>query len=125
MPDLSAYRFTATHEWVLRENGSATIGITEFAASQLGDVIFVELPEVGARLGDGNKFGSVESVKAASDLYAPVSGSVVEVNTRLADKPELINSDPYGDGWMIKLQPAGEGAVELLDEAGYTQLTGG
>jgi glycine cleavage system H protein len=125
VPDLSAYRFTATHEWVRRDNGRATVGITEFAASQLGDVIFVELPAPGTVLEPGVKFGSIESVKAASDLYAPVAGTVTETNTSLNEKPELVNADAFGDGWMIKLDSVQDGGVELLDQAAYAALTGG
>ena len=124
MADLSSYRFTASHEWVRVEGSSATVGISDNAQSQLGDVIFLELPEVGATLAAGAKFGAIESVKAASDLYAPVGGTVTEVNAALTDHPELVNSDPYGDGWMLKLDGAAEGGVELLDEAAYTKLVG-
>ncbi|MBV9099682.1 MAG: glycine cleavage system protein GcvH [Candidatus Dormibacteraeota bacterium] len=123
--DLSAYRFTSSHEWVRRDGGAATVGITEHAQSQLGDVIFLELPEVGATLRAGEKFGAVESVKAASDLYSPVGGTVAEVNAKLADSPELVNSDPYGEGWMIRLDGADEGGAELLDQAAYDALTTG
>ena len=125
MADLSAYRFTSSHEWVRRDGGAATVGITEHAQSQLGDVIFLELPEVGATLRAGEKFGAVESVKAASDLYSPVGGTVAEVNAKLADSPELVNSDPYGEGWMIRLDGADEGGAELLDQAAYDALTTG
>jgi glycine cleavage system H protein len=122
--DLSTYRFTASHEWVRVEGSNATVGISDNAQSQLGDVIFLELPEVGATLAAGTKFGAIESVKAASDLYAPVGGTVTEVNAALTDHPELVNSDPYGEGWMLKLDGAAEGGVELLDEAAYTKLVG-
>jgi glycine cleavage system H protein len=121
--DLSNYRFTASHEWVRVEGSNATVGISDHAQAQLGDVIFLELPEVGATLAAGAKFGAIESVKAASDLYAPVGGTVTEVNTALTDHPELVNSDPYGDGWMLRLEGAAEGGA-LLDEAAYTKLTG-
>ncbi len=124
MADLSSYRFTASHEWVRVEGSNATVGISDNAQSQLGDVIFLELPEVGATLAAGAKFGAIESVKAASDLYAPIGGTVTEVNAALTDHPELVNSDPYGDGWMLKLDGAAEGGVELLDEAAYTKLVG-
>src|SRR5439155_13185409 len=100
-------------------------GITDFAQAQLGDVIFVELPEPGTSLAAGAKFGSIESVKAASDLYAPVGGTVAEVNSGITGKPELVNSDPYGDGWLIRLDGATAGGVELLDDAAYGRLTGG
>jgi len=120
--DLSGYRFSATHEWVRSEGEDATIGISDHAQSQLGDVIFLELPEVGAKLAAGDKFGVVESVKAASDLYAPVGGTVSAVNDRLAANPELVNTDPYGDGWMLKLSGA-EGGDGLMDEARYREST--
>jgi glycine cleavage system H protein len=124
VPDLSAYRFTASHEWVRREGASATVGISDHAQEQLGDIIFIELPEVGATLSAGQKFGSVESVKAASDLYAPVGGTVEAVNDRLADSPELVNGDPYGDGWMLRLSGVEEGSSELMDEGRYQEVTG-
>jgi glycine cleavage system H protein len=125
VPDLSAYRFTASHEWVHSEGGRATIGITDFAQSQLGDVIFIELPSVGTALKAGEKFGSIESVKAASDLYAPVSGSVVAANDALTENPERVNSDPYGEGWMVKLEGVAEGGVQLLDATAYEKVTAG
>jgi glycine cleavage system H protein len=125
MPDLSAYRFTKTHEWVLREGASATIGISDHAQEELGDVIFVELPEVGQALAAGQKFGVIESVKAASDLYAPVGGTVSAVNDRLSSAPETVNGDPYGEGWMIRLDSVADGDVELLDESAYNALAGG
>ena len=124
MPDLSAYRFSPSHEWVRRDDGSAVVGITDFAQAQLGDVIFLELPEVGTVLKTGEKFGSIESVKAASDLYAPVGGRVAEVNALLSDAPEKVNSDAYGDGWMLRLENVDESGAELLDEAGYTAIAG-
>jgi glycine cleavage system H protein len=125
MPDLAAYRFTATHEWVLLEDGHATIGITDHAQAQLGDVIFVELPAAGTTLTAGERFGAIESVKAASDLYAPVSGTVSEVNEALSTQPELVNREPYAGGWMLRLDGASEGGAELLDEAGYEASTAG
>ena len=123
MADLSAYRFTASHEWVRVDGSTATVGITDHAQAQLGDVIFLELPEVGAALTAGARFGAIESVKAASDLYAPASGTVAEVNAALTDHPELVNSDPYGEGWMIRLEDASP-AGNLMDEAGYSALVG-
>ena len=125
MPDLSAYRFTATHEWVLIEDGNATVGITDHAQSQLGDVIFVELPAVGTVLKAGEKLGAIESVKAASDLYSPVAGAVSEVNDALSAQPELVNREPYAAGWMLRLEGVSEGGVELLDEAAYVAITAG
>jgi glycine cleavage system H protein len=117
-------RYTKEHEWLRREeDGSVTIGITDHAQSALGDLVYVELPEVGQDLDEGGEMAVVESVKAASDVYAPVAGSVVAVNTDLADDPEKINADPYGDGWIVRLQASGEGDSmgpdeyqELLDE---------
>lgn len=124
MPDLSKYRFSATHEWVQVDDGRATIGISDHAQSQLGDVIFIELPAVGAALQPGEKFGAIESVKAASDLYAPVGGTVVEVNTSLEDQPEQVNNDPYGTGWMLRLGDVTDSGAELMDEAAYTTSVG-
>ena len=98
------FKYTEEHEWVLVEDGIATIGITDFAQDQLGDVVFVELPEVGDTLEVGKTFGVVESVKAVSDVYAPLSGEVVEINEELPDEPEALNNSPYEDGWMIKLK---------------------
>ena len=100
-----------------------TVGITDFAQAQLGDVVFLELPNPGRRLEAGESFGVVESVKAASDLYSPVPGRISTVNDKLAGKPELINSDPYGDGWILKLELAGELPKDLLDEAAYKRFT--
>ena len=106
-------KYTEEHEWVLVEGDLATIGITDFAQDQLGDVVFVELPEVGEELQIGKPFGVVESVKAVSDVYAPVSGEVIEVNDDLPDDPETINTSPYGDGWMLKIRMSN--AMELND----------
>ena len=117
--------YTETHEWVRIEAGVATIGITEFAQAQLGDVVFLELPRVGRVLEMGDSFGVVESVKAASDLYAPVAGSVTEVNESLNANPELVNSDPYGTGWLIRVRVDGEPGAGLLDEETYRTLTEG
>lgn len=124
MPDLTDYRFSKSHEWVRVEGGVATVGISDHAQSELGDVIFVELPDVGTSLKAGDKFGTIESVKAASDLYAPVGGTVSAVNEQLGDAPERVNADPYGEGWMIRLEKVAEGSAELLDEAGYREIGG-
>jgi glycine cleavage system H protein len=100
-------RYTSEHEWLRpEEDGSVTVGITDHAQSSLGDLVYVELPEVGQELEAGGEMAVVESVKAASDVYAPVSGSVLEINTDLADDPEKINADPYGDGWIVRVQPS-------------------
>jgi glycine cleavage system H protein len=117
-------RYTKDHEWVRVEGDVATIGVTDFAAKQLGDVVFVDLPAVGKPIEQFATFGVVESVKAVSDLYAPVSGEVAEVNADLASKPELVNSDPFGAGWMIRVRVADAGQLgELLDASGYERLT--
>ncbi len=101
-------KYAKSHEWVLIEGDTATVGITQFAQEQLGDLTFVEVPEVGDTFEQGDEFGSVESVKAASEIYAPVAGEVIEVNEALEDAPEQINEDPYGKGWIIKLKINGE-----------------
>jgi len=117
-------RYTKAHEWVRLDGDLATVGITKYAADQLGDVVFVELPEAGRALDQFAAFGVVESVKAVSDLYAPVAGDVAETNAALADAPELVNQDPFGAGWMIRIRVSSEGQVaELLDAAAYEQLT--
>ena len=113
-------QYTRTHEWVRREGDSATVGITNHAQDELGDVVFVELPEEGATFGAGDAFGTIESVKAVSDLYAPVGGEVVEVNSALDDVPEKVNEDPYGDGWIVRLRVSGEGG--LLSAAEYEKV---
>lgn len=116
--------YTAEHEWIRMEGESAVVGITDYAQDSLGDVVYVELPEVGATIEQGRPFGVVESVKAASDLFAPLTGEVVEVNALLESQPELVNSDPYGDGWMIRLRPsAPDEKASLLDAAAYTDIT--
>jgi glycine cleavage system H protein len=120
MPDR---RYTKTHEWVTVDGKVATVGITDFAQSQLGDVVFLELPSTGRKLGSRETFGVIESVKAASDLYAPVAGRITAVNEKLAAKPELINSDPYGEGWILKIELAGDAPTDLLDEAEYKRVT--
>jgi glycine cleavage system H protein len=112
--------YTKTHEWVRREGEEAIVGITDHAQEELGDVVFVELPEQGASFSAGDSFGVIESVKAVSDLYAPVGGEVVEVNESLNDTPEKVNEDPYGEGWMIRLRISGEG--ELLSADEYERL---
>lgn len=117
--------YTETHEWVTVDDSLATIGITDYAQAQLGDVVFLELPRVGKLLEAGDSFGVVESVKAASDLYSPVAGTVAEVNEILSTSPELVNRDPYGEGWLIKVNLNGDLGQGLLDEAGYRSLTEG
>ncbi len=119
-------RYTKEHEWVRVDGDEAVVGITQFAADQLGDIVFVELPAVGKALGAHATFGVVESVKAVSDLFAPVPGEVVSTNDALAGAPELVNSDPYGEGWMLRIKLADAAALEaLLDAAAYEQLVAG
>jgi glycine cleavage system H protein len=119
-------RYSREHEWVRVDGSTGTIGITSFAAGELGDIVFVELPEVGAKLTQFGSFGVVESVKAVSDLYAPVSGEVTEVNQALRDSPELLNSDPFGEGWIARVSIAdAEDVDRLLEAAAYAELTGG
>jgi glycine cleavage system H protein len=113
-------KYTKSHEWVRTEGDTATVGITEHAQDELGDVVFVELPETGTTLEAGDTFGAVESVKAVSDLYAPVGGEVVEVNEALNDAPEKINEDPYGDGWILKLSVTGD--ADLLSPEDYQKV---
>jgi glycine cleavage system H protein len=113
-------QYTKSHEWVLIEGDTATIGITDHAQDELGDVVFVELPDEGATFDAGESFGTVESVKAVSDLYAPVGGEVVEVNSTLEDAPENINEDPYGEGWIVKLRTMDE--PDLLSPEEYEKV---
>lgn len=115
-------QYTKSHEWVRADdNDVATIGVTDHAQEELGDVVFVELPSVGDTFDTGETFGTVESVKAVSDLYAPISGEVVEANQALEDSPEKINEDPYGDGWIVKLKTSG-GSGDLLSAAEYERV---
>ena len=113
-------QYTKTHEWIRYEGDTATVGITDHAQDELGDVVFIELPEAGASFDAGDSFGTVESVKAVSDIYAPVGGEVVEANQTLNDAPEKINEDPYGEGWMIKLRVSG--GVDLLSAEEYERV---
>ena len=112
-------RYTKTHEWLTVDGKTVTVGITDFAQAQLGDVVFLELPAVGRKLAARESFGVIESVKAASDLYAPAAGRITAVNDKLTSKPELVNADPYGEGWILKLELAGELPSDLLDETEY------
>jgi glycine cleavage system H protein len=116
-------RYTSDHEWVRLEGDTATIGVTDFAAHELGDVVFVDLPEAGRAVEQFGTFGVVESVKAVSDLYAPVSGEVTEVNGALTGQPELVNSDPFGAGWMIRVRVSNAAQVDgLLEPEAYERL---
>ena len=113
-------KYTTDHEWVRTEGDRVRVGITDFAQDALGDVVFVGLPAVGAEVTAGAVCGEVESTKSVSEIYAPVSGVVVEVNTAVADSPEQVNADPYGDGWMFVIEPASDAGDTLLDAAAYT-----
>jgi glycine cleavage system H protein len=115
-------KYTKEHEWLSVEDGVATVGITAFAAESLGDIVFVQLPDAGATVTAGEVFGEVESTKSVSELYAPVSGEVVEVNGATSDRPEVINEDPYTEGWLLKVRLSGD-VPELLDAAAYAALT--
>lgn len=119
----SELKYANSHEWArLEEDGTVTIGITDHAQEALGDVVFVELPEVGDRLAVGDEAGVVESVKAASDIYAPVSGEVIAINEALEDEPETVNADPYNDGWFYRIQPDDTEELEnLLSAEDYTE----
>jgi len=119
-------RYAKSHEWLrLEGDGTVTVGITDYAQNSLGDITYVQVPKVGAVLKAGETFGVVESVKAASDLYAPVAGTVVAVNGALDGAPETVNRDPYADGWMLKLKPADSASVAaLLDAEAYSKLVG-
>jgi glycine cleavage system H protein len=116
-------RYTKTHEWITVDGKNVTIGITDFAQSELGDVVFLELPSPGRKVQARESFGVIESVKAASDLYSPVAGHIIEVNQRLAANPELVNSDPYGEGWILRLELTGDLPPDLLDAAEYKKVT--
>jgi glycine cleavage system H protein len=116
----SDLRYTKEHEWVRLQGGVATVGITDYAQHELGDVVYVEVPKVGAKLIAGKSLGTVESVKAVSEIYSPVGGEVTEVNTKLSETPETINNDPHGQGWLIKMKVDDPAAVStLLDAAAY------
>jgi len=119
----SELKYASSHEWArLEEDGSVTVGISDHAQDALGDVVFVELPEVGSSLDGGDEAGVVESVKAASDIYAPVGGEVIAINEQLEDEPETVNADPYNDGWFFKLRPSDTSELEaLLDAEAYQQ----
>jgi len=119
-------RYSTDHEWARSSDGRVRVGITDYAQDALGDVVFVDLPGTGTTVEPGGPLGEVESTKSVSEIYAPVAGEVVAVNSGLADAPELLNSDPYGDGWICEIVPTDPAAVEaLLDAAGYRQLTEG
>ncbi|MBD3850597.1 MAG: glycine cleavage system protein GcvH [Acidobacteria bacterium] len=113
--------YARSHEWIKIEGDSVSVGISHYAQDQLGEVVYVELPEVGTAFAVGDELGTLESVKAVSEFLAPVAGEVLEVNTRLEDEPNLVNDDPYGNGWLVKLSGSAEGG-EFLDAAGYKEF---
>jgi glycine cleavage system H protein len=121
----SNLKYTKDHEWVLIEGDTATVGVTDFAQGELGDVVFVEIETVGETLAGGDTFGTIEAVKTVSDLFMPVGGEVIEVNPKLEDTPEVVNSDPYGEGWMIRIRISDASDAEgLMTAAEYESLIG-
>ena len=125
MKILENLKYTKDHEWVRVEGDFGWVGVTDFAQGELGDVVFVELPAVGVKLVQGKSFGTIEAVKAVSDLYAPVAGEVVELNETIKDTPEIVNRDPYGEGWMVKIKIENKADLNaLLDASAYKNLTG-
>ncbi|BDZ38875.1 glycine cleavage system protein GcvH [Microbacterium suwonense] len=125
MTDLSTLKYSEEHEWVAVDGDTATVGITDFAADALGDIVFVELPEVGTELARGDVFGEAESTKSVSELYAPVTGTVTEVNQAVVDDPALLNSSPFEDAWLIKVSVGADALDGLLDRDAYTAITAG
>ncbi len=117
------FQYTEDHEWAKKEGDALRIGISDYAQDQLGDIVFVEMPEVGDDFAKGDEIGSLESVKAVSELFIPVSGEITAVNEKLEDAPELINSDPFGDGWIIEVKPSDPAELEaLMDSAAYLEM---
>jgi glycine cleavage system H protein len=132
MTDLNSLKYTAEHEWIDIQGDPSTssgtvvtIGITDYAADKLGDVVFVDLPAADSSVSAGQVCGEIESTKSVGELYAPLSGEVVEVNDAVVDDPSLVNSDPFGEGWLVKLRVEGTAGADLLDREGYLALTGG
>lgn len=121
----SDLKYTREHEWLRMEGGNAVVGITEFATSELGDIVFIEIETLGEKLTQGDTFGTVEAVKTVSDLFMPVGGEIVEVNPALQNTPELVNKDPYGEGWLIKIKISNPSEVEgLMDSSAYAGMVG-
>lgn len=125
MTDLSTLKYTTDHEWVALEGDVATVGITDYAADRLGDIVFVELPGVGSDVTASTVVGEIESTKSVGELYAPLTGTVVAANDAVGDDPSIVNSDPFGDGWLVKIQVDPASLEGLLDRAAYEDLTGG
>lgn len=125
MTDLSTLKYTAEHEWIALDGDTATVGITDYAADKLGDVVFVDLPDAGSSVTAGDVCGEIESTKSVGELYAPLSGEVVEVNEAVVDDPSFVNADPFGEGWLIKITVDPAAVEALMDRAAYVELTGG
>lgn len=123
MTDLTALRYTSEHEWIALDGDLATVGITDFAAEKLGDVVFVDLPAPESAVAGGDVCGEIESTKSVGELYAPLSGTVVEINDAVVDDPSLVNADPFGEGWLVKIRLDGDLPGDLLDRAAYEDLT--
>jgi len=116
-------KYTKDHEWARIEGDVATVGITDYAQSELGDIVYVELPEIGKKTKQADSFGTIEAVKAVSDLFAPISGEIIEINRNLSDQPEVINKDPYGEGWLVKIRVSNKSEIsKLLDKTKYEEL---
>jgi glycine cleavage system H protein len=123
---IDGVKYSEEHEWAKQEGGTIKIGITDYAQGKLGDIVFVELPEVGSEFDKGNEFGTLESTKAVSELYMPISGKIVAINEALEDEPELVNQDPYGGGWMIEVAPANTEEFDtLMDKGAYLAMLKG
>ena len=125
MTDLNSLKYTAEHEWIALDGDVATVGITDYAADKLGDVVFVELPSVGTGVTAATVVGEIESTKSVGELYAPLDGEVVEANDAVVDDPSLVNSDPFGEGWLVRIKVDASAVEGLLDRAAYVALTGG
>lgn len=125
MTDLNSLKYTAEHEWIAMDGDVATVGITDYAADKLGDVVFVELPAVDSGVSAGQVVGEIESTKSVGELYAPLTGDVVAINDAVVDDPSLVNSDPFGAGWLVKLRVDSSAPAELIDREAYLALTGG
>lgn len=125
MTDLNSLKYTAEHEWVALDGDIATVGITDYAAEKLGDVVFVELPAVGSDVSASTVVGEIESTKSVGELYAPLTGEVVEANDAVVEDPSLVNGDPFGAGWLVKLRVDASAVADLLDRDAYVALTGG
>jgi glycine cleavage system H protein len=123
--DLNNLKYTEEHEWIAVDGDVATIGITDYAADKLGDVVYVDLPAVDAGVSAGEVVGEIESTKSVGELYAPLTGDVVAINQAVIDDPSIVNADPFGDGWLVKLRIDGSAPAELLDRQAYVALTGG